>query len=132
LKEKTMQVHPRHSSDPHTRSQVITKAFIKAVQLLDLKSNEIVNLTGMSPASWSRLTHHKRLIDSQTKEAELALLFIRIYRSLDALFGGNHSRACEWLHAYNHHLNSIPLERLQSVEGLVAVTTYLDAMRGVV
>ena len=85
----------------------------------------------MSPASWSRVLNHQRMVEVDTKEAELVILFIRIYRSLDPLFGGNNERAKEWLRSYNHHLEGIPVELLQKTEGLVRVTTYLDAMRGV-
>ena len=125
-----MRPHSKNSTDPKTRSLVVTEAFINASQLLDLKTDEISNLCGMSPASWSRVLNHKRTINVETKEAEFALLFIRIYRSLDVLFGGNEQRAKEWLRAFNHHLNGIPLELIQKTEGLVHVAAYLDAMRG--
>ncbi len=126
-----MRPHSKHTTDPKIRSEVITKAFIKATELLDLKTTEISSLTGMSPASWSRVLNHQRMVEVDTKEAELVILFIRIYRSLDPLFGGNNERAKEWLRSYNHHLEGIPVELLQKAEGLVRVTTYLDAMRGV-
>ncbi|MBS0288519.1 MAG: DUF2384 domain-containing protein [Proteobacteria bacterium] len=125
-----MHLHPKKTYNLKLRSEVLTKAFLKASQLLDLKPIEITNLAGISPASWSRVVNHKRLIVADSKEAELVILFIRIYRSLDALFGGNTSRACEWLRAFNHHLNGVPLEMLQKTQGLVLVATYLDAMRG--
>ena len=35
-----------------------------------------------------------------------------------------------WLHAANAHLGGLPAERLTSVEGLVDVVQYLDAVRG--
>ena len=35
-----------------------------------------------------------------------------------------------WLQAPNSHLNGVPAERIASVEGLVDVVQYLDAMRG--
>jgi hypothetical protein len=57
-------------------------------------------------------------------------LFLRVYRSLDALVGGDDDKAREWLHAQNDHLRGIPAERMRTVEGLVDVVQYLDAMRG--
>jgi len=71
-----------------------------------------------------------RGLDPGSKEGELALLFLRLYRSLDALVGGDDERARQWLHADNHHLAGVPAERIASVEGLVDVVQYLDAMRG--
>ena len=71
-----------------------------------------------------------RELDPARKEGELALLFLRLYRSLDALVGGDDTRARDWLHARNDHLRGIPAERINSVEGLIDVVQYLDAMRG--
>lgn len=125
-----MKLHPKSASSLEKRSEVVTKAFIKATILLGLETTEILNLTGMSPSSWSRVINHDRLIRVNTKEAELALLFIRIYRSLDALFGGNEEREQAWLRANNLHLDGLPIQLLQTTEGLVKVLIYLDAMRG--
>jgi len=125
-----MPTHPKLAHDPKTRGQVITKAFIRASAHLNLNAAEVQKLTGMSAASWSRINTGQRLIQADTKEAELVLLFIRIYRSLDALYGGNHQRASEWLHAFNYHLNNTPISLIQTTQGLVRVTQYLDAMRG--
>jgi len=84
---------------------------------------------GTSEASVSRL-HGGRVLDPASKEGELALLFLRLYRSLDALVGGDDDNARAWLHADNDHLRGVPAERIRSVEGLVDVVQYLDAMRG--
>jgi hypothetical protein len=58
------------------------------------------------------------------------LLFVRLFRSLDAVVGGDEAQARAWFRASNHHLGGIPAERVQSVEGLVDVVNYLDALRG--
>ena len=71
-----------------------------------------------------------RGLDPERKEGELALLFLRLYRSLDTLVGGDESKARDWLHADNNHLGGIPADRIRTVEGLVDVVQYLDAMRG--
>jgi hypothetical protein len=71
-----------------------------------------------------------RLIEPSTKEGELALLFLRLFRSLDALVGGEETKARAWLHAENQHLGGVPAARIRGVEGLVDVVQYLDSMRG--
>lgn len=126
-----MPMHSKTAVDSNTRSEVITKAFINAAKLLQLNTQEIIHITGMSPASWTRVCHHKRLIEVDSKEGEMAVLFLRVYRSLDALFGGNDDASRDWLRSENYHLEGIPIELIQSIEGLVRVVTYLDAMRGV-
>jgi hypothetical protein len=77
----------------------------------------------------SRL-HGERGLEPATKEGELALLFLRLFRSLDALVGGDDAKARAWLHADNSHVRGVPAERIRTVEGLVDVVQYLDAMRG--
>lgn len=86
-------------------------------------------ILGTSDASVSRLSRG-RGIDPASKEGELALLLLRLFRSLDALVGGNEAQARAWLTGENEHLNAVPRERVHSVEGLVDVVRYLDAMRG--
>ena len=69
-------------------------------------------------------------IEPASKPGELALLLVRIYRSLDALVGGDDAKARAWLAAPNHALSAAPRELLATAEGLVHVAIYLDAMRG--
>ncbi len=71
-----------------------------------------------------------RGIDPSSREGEVALLFLRMYRSLDALVGGDDSHARAWLHAENDHLGGVPAARIGRIEGLMDVLQYLDAMRG--
>ncbi|MEX0957226.1 MAG: MbcA/ParS/Xre antitoxin family protein [Rhizobiaceae bacterium] len=61
------------------------------------------------------------------KPYELALLFVRLYRSLDAITGGDDTVARQWLRNKNTALGCIPAERIRSVAGLTDVLAYLDA-----
>jgi hypothetical protein len=108
---------------------VLTKAVLAAGARLGLRSRELAAIIGASEASVSRL-QRGRTIDPAGKEGELALLFLRMYRSLDALFGGEEAQARAWLHADNRHVGGVPAERVTTVQGLVDVVQYLDAMRG--
>ena len=109
---------------------VLTKAALKVAQLLEVSQKELARILGLSEATVSRLTSGKVAIDVERKEGELALLFVRMFRSLDALVGGDETKARAWFHAYNTHLSGVPAERVHTVEGLVHVAEYLDAMRG--
>jgi transcriptional regulator with XRE-family HTH domain len=108
---------------------VIARAVLSAAARLGLRHRQLAAVLGASEASVSRL-QRGRGIEPASKEGELALLFLRLYRSLDALMGGDDERARRWLHAENVHLGGVPAERLNSVQGLVDVVQYLDAMRG--
>jgi hypothetical protein len=108
---------------------VLAKAVLAAATRLGLRSRALAAILGTSEASVSRL-RFARGLDPASKEGELALLFLRAYRSLDALVGGDDAKARAWLGARNEHLRGVPADRLGTVEGLVDVVQYLDAMRG--
>ena len=108
---------------------VLARAVLAAATRLGLRNRHLAVVLGSSEASVSRLQHGRGL-DPQSKDGELALLFLRIFRSLDALVGGDDEKARVWLHAHNDHLRGVPAERIRTVEGLVDVVQYLDAMRG--
>lgn len=108
---------------------VLTKSVLNAARLLGLRNRDLAAVLGASEASVSRLTSG-RLIEPESKEGELALLLLRLFRSLDALVGGEEVKARAWLHAENAHLGGIPAHRIRRVEGLVDVVQYLDSMRG--
>ncbi|ODS58561.1 MAG: hypothetical protein ABS36_03235 [Acidobacteria bacterium SCN 69-37] len=108
---------------------VLAKAVLNAAARLGLRQRALAAILGASEASVSRLTRG-RGIDPASKEGELALLFLRLYRSLDTLVGGDDGRARAWLEAPNEHLGGVPAERLVTVQGLVDVVQYLDGMRG--
>ncbi len=108
---------------------VLARATLAAAGRLGLRNRQLAMIIGTSEASVSRLQSGRGL-DPASKEGELALLFLRLYRSLDALVGGDDAKARDWLHAANDHLAGVPAERIRTVEGLVDVVQYLDAMRG--
>jgi hypothetical protein len=108
----------------------LAKAVVAAASRLGLRQRQLAAVLGASEASISRL-QRGRGIQPDSKEGELALLFLRLYRSLDALVGGNDDQAQSWLHAPNVHLGGVPpADRLTTVQGLVDVVQYLDGMRG--
>jgi uncharacterized protein (DUF2384 family) len=108
---------------------VLTKSLLRAASLLGLSSRALARILGVSEASVSRLVSGSRTIDPASKEGELALLLVRVYRSLDALVGSDAVQRKAWLEGPNRALNGRPIDLLQRADGLVAVVAYLDAMR---
>lgn len=115
-----------HHPEPHL---VLAKAALNAAERLGLRAKSLAAVIGSSEASVSRL-REARGLRPDTKEGELALLFLRVYRSLDALMGGDDAKSRTWMHAHNTHVNGVPAQRIRTVEGLVDVVQYLDGMRG--
>jgi DNA-directed RNA polymerase specialized sigma24 family protein len=126
--EASMDLAAQRESSPQAAA-VLTRAVVRAAELLALKQKTLAATLGISAASVSRLARG-RLIDPRSKEGELATVFLRMFRSLDAFLGGDEARAAAWMHAHNHHLGARPSKLIRTVTGLVHVTEYLDAFRG--
>jgi hypothetical protein len=111
--------------------EVLTKALLNMAHLYELKGKELNEIIGLSEASITRLRQGKAQIDPKSKEGEIALLLLRLYRSLNALLGSNsYDKARAWLNSDNQYFGEAPIEHIKSVAGLVHVVNYLDAMRG--
>lgn len=108
---------------------VLGTATLAAARRLGVSNRELARVLGISEASVSRLSRGRSL-RAASREAETAALFVRLFRSLDAITGGDEAQAQTWYRARNTHLGGVPADRAQTVEGLVDVVRYLDAMRG--
>ena len=111
--------------------RVVAKAVTRAAERLGLGNRELARILGLSEASASRLRRGTFRLRRREKAFELAVLLIRLYRSLDAVAGGDLAVMRGWLRAPNTALDGIPLERLFTVTGLVDVLAYLDSRRAV-
>jgi plasmid maintenance system antidote protein VapI len=108
---------------------VLTEAVLRTSKLLALSNSELARILGVSDSSVSRLLAHGRQIDPASKEGELALLLVRLYRSLDALVGGDKEQRLAWLRSNNGALNGRPADLIGSAAGLVNTVAYLDSAR---
>jgi transcriptional regulator with XRE-family HTH domain len=108
---------------------VLTKAALRAADRLGLSGRQLADIVGVSEATVSRWKRGESLLEPGSKPFELAALLVRTFRSLDAITGGDEAVARRWLAAPNTALAARPMERMTQVQGLVDVTTYLDARR---
>jgi hypothetical protein len=115
---------------PPDSAAVLSKAVVRAAEELDLRQVQLARILGLSPATASRLTGGRWRLVPESKSWELALAFVRLYRSLAAITGGHAQAMRQWLHSQNAALGAEPAERMLSAEGLVSVLQYLDAARG--
>lgn len=112
------------------RATVLTKAVIRTAEILQIQHKELAEILGVSPPTITRLIGGDKQLLQGRSEYQLGALFVRVFRSLDTLVGGNAEQARQWLRAQNDHLNGVPIELAKTVRGLVNVADYLDAMRG--
>lgn len=111
---------------------VVTKAALRAADRLGIRNTVLARIVGVSEPTVSRMRRGDYLLTKEHKAFELAVLFIRLYRSLDAIVDGDDAVAQSWMQNENTALNGRPLTLIQSVAGLVHVIQYLDARRAVV
>lgn len=118
----------RSVADP---AMVLTKAVVRAADRLEVQRSQLACILGLSQPTISRLYNGEYLLDERRKEWELALLFIRVFRSLDAIVG-QEQIARQWLRSTNQALNGRPIDLIVTTEGLVSVAQYLDTNRSIV
>jgi transcriptional regulator with XRE-family HTH domain len=109
---------------------VLTGAVMRAAALLEITQSALAQILGLSPSTVSRMANGAYALDEQKKEWELGALFVRLFRSLDAVTGSNDSTSRGWLGGENAGLKAKPIDLIRSTEGLVRVVQYLDAARG--
>ncbi|MCU0790179.1 MAG: MbcA/ParS/Xre antitoxin family protein [Nitratireductor sp.] len=119
----------KRAPQPASQASVVTKAVTRAAENLGLPAKVLAKILGVSEATVSRMRHGDHLLEQGGKPFELALLFIRIFRSLDAVTGGDMEVAKRWLTNQNTAFGEPPQQRLLSVAGLFDVMSYLDARR---
>ncbi|MFT6908482.1 MAG: hypothetical protein ACJAS1_005184 [Oleiphilaceae bacterium] len=109
------------------QSEVLMKAFNNACDALKLGIKERSQLLGVSRATLNRNIHG---FSPESKTWELQLHFIRLYRSLYAIAGGDSEFMYHWFQTDNTALNGVPALICLKIDGLFRTNQYLDAMRG--
>ncbi len=111
------------------KSMVLGKATIRAARELALSNAALARVIGFSEPTISRISDGRRGIDPSSKEGQLSLLVVRLFRSLDPLVGSDQQKRREWLCSHNKALNGKPSSLIESPQGLVMTLAYLDGMR---
>jgi hypothetical protein len=108
---------------------VLTKAALRAADALNVTAKTLAAVIGVSEATVSRMRKGDFALEPGSKPFELAVLFIRLFRSLDAIVGGDETVARAWLKNANTALGGTPAEKIRTIPGMIDVIAYLDARR---
>jgi hypothetical protein len=76
-------------SGPQQKAAVVSKAVVRAADRLGVPNRLLARVIGLSEASVSRMARGQFTLDADDKPYELSLLFIRLFRSLDSIVGGD-------------------------------------------
>jgi hypothetical protein len=111
---------------------IVTKAVLNAARRLDISNRVLARMLGLSEASISRMGSGAYALAPRDKAFELGVLFLRLFRSLDAIVAGDDRAAQGWMGSENLALGGVPRDLIQSLPGLINVVGYLDARRALV
>jgi hypothetical protein len=123
---KSSAARKNSATDP---AQVLSRAAVRAARLLELPQAGLAEVIGVSGATLSRLASGRKALEPGSKPWQLAALFVRLFRSLDAIVGSDDVAARAWLRCDNQALGGVPLELIRDAAGLVRTVDYLDAAR---
>jgi len=107
----------------------LSRATVRAARLLAVAQSDLAQVIGVSDATLSRLANGRKALEPGSKPWQLAALFVRLFRSLDAIVGSDDAAARAWLRSDNSALGGVPLSLIRDPAGLVRTVDYLDAAR---
>jgi transcriptional regulator with XRE-family HTH domain len=107
----------------------LSRATVRAARYLAVAQSELAEVIGVSSATLSRLANGRKTLEAGSKPWQLAALFVRLFRSLDAIVGSDDAAARAWLRSDNSALGGVPLALIRDPAGLVRAVDYLDAAR---
>lgn len=110
-------------------ANVLAKALFKAAEQLGLNQTDIGDVLGLHRTAVSKLKA-RQYLDPNSKEGELALLLIRLARSLFALMGADTQWIRHFMTSPNQVTGGVPKQQIKTIQGLVSVLQFTDAIRG--
>ncbi|MBM3522900.1 MAG: DUF2384 domain-containing protein, partial [Alphaproteobacteria bacterium] len=110
----------------------LAKATLRAADFLEISSAVLARILGLSEASVSRLKRGQYVLTRGTKEFELAVLFVRLFRGIDSLMGSDDVASRSWLSVKNLALGARPIDLIQTITGLTDTIAYVDSRRAII
>jgi len=108
---------------------VLAKAVLRAADQLGLRQADLAAVLGVHRTAISRLKQNPSL-DPASKQGELAVLLLRLARALYTLAGGDPDWIRHFMHTPNRVTGGVPARQIESIQGLITVLQFTDAIRG--
>lgn len=119
----------RRAARAHEPAAVLSRATIRAARLLAVTQVDLADIVGVSPATMSRIASGQKQFEPGSKAWQLAALFVRVFRALDAIVGSDDAAARAWMRGEHRALGGVPLALIRDPAGLARTLDYLDAAR---
>lgn len=112
-----------------SRAEVLTKAVLKAADILGLNQMALARVLGVSASTVTRMRASQYQLEKNSKGWELATLLVRLYRGLDVIMASDETALRAWMQGPNTDLHAAPAALIANITGLVQTVAYVDAHR---
>ncbi|WP_343613257.1 antitoxin Xre/MbcA/ParS toxin-binding domain-containing protein [Novosphingobium sp.] len=111
------------------RATALSKAVVRIAEFWALSNSKLGAILGLSGLRISRLKRGTSKLDPASKSFEAGQFLLRLFRSLDALLASDDAAARRWLDTVNLDLAAKPIDKLDTMRGLIEVSDYVDFHR---
>ena len=108
-------------------ASVLAEAILNTADLLGLSQTQLAAVMGLDLASMNQI-EFSAVLEPASPQGEAGLLLIRLYQSLSALTGGDSEWIDYFMNAFNTATNGVPIQQIQTREGLEKVLTVVEAL----
>lgn len=111
------------------KASTLSAAVTRIADFWGFSNAKLGAILGLSAATISRLRAGSTMLDPASKSFEAGQFLLRLFRGLDALLGSDDAAAKGWLDTPNLDLGAKPIERIDTMRGLIEVCDYVDFYR---
>ena len=111
------------------RATALSAAIVRIAEFWSLNNAKLGLILGISAPTVSRLKRGTSELDPASKSFEAGQFLLRLFRSLDALLGSDDTASKRWLGTPNLDLGAKPIDKLDTMRGLIEVCDYVDFYR---
>lgn len=111
--------------DPQT---VLAQAILKTADQLGLSKAQLASVIGTELNTIHQMENSAEL-DPSSPQGESALLLIRLYQGLSAQMSDDPEWISYFMNTFNTASGDIPVQQIQTREGLVKVLNVIEAMK---
>jgi len=111
------------------RATALSAAIVRIAEFWSLNNAKLGLILGISAPTVSRLKRGTSELDPASKSFEAGQFLLRLFRSLDALLGSDDTASKRWLDTPNLDLGAKPIDKLDTMRGLIELCDYVDFYR---
>ena len=106
---------------------VLAEAVLNTADLLGLSQTQLAAVMGLDLASMNQI-EFSAVLEPTSSQGKTGLLLIRLYQGLSALTGGDSEWIDYFMNAFNTATDGIPIQQIQTREGLEKVLMVVEAL----